>query len=419
MAIQSPSVLKSFFETGDVPTQSNFADLIDSCVTKSATGTAQLAPTGTVSVGIEQTWNGTVVSHVVERVNPWVGSGHGPFQILVELHQNPVLGTYDFVYEDGVFGGAGIGPTSKRVRETGWRVGGTLESHEIYDTCQHFPGGASGAVNVAAHWPTSRRCGYTYSTFNWNQGSAAGGVITGKINTDDLQVFSDYANPVNPGIGVYGNYFTISPNFQTGQVSAQFRTTTNQQMQFNVSNAGMAIASTVGLTISGTLSVSMQLADNSSSLSITTAGGVGIVSPRWISTSTNFNGTSGVLQFNSNSGTSAVSIFLARASGSGDVEFGVSASTYTAHAPINGNRGFIFNRATQMSFVNANNFDWVFFRGSTECFRVSHLGGIVTPTQTPASASATGTTGQVTWDANFIYVATATDTWKRAAITTW
>ena len=39
--------------------------------------------------------------------------------------------------------------------------------------------------------------------------------------------------------------------------------------------------------------------------------------------------------------------------------------------------------------------------------------------KTPASATATGTTGQVCWDASYIYVCTATNTWKRAAIATW
>jgi fibronectin-binding autotransporter adhesin len=39
--------------------------------------------------------------------------------------------------------------------------------------------------------------------------------------------------------------------------------------------------------------------------------------------------------------------------------------------------------------------------------------------KTPASASATGTQGQVCWDANYIYVCTATNTWRRAAIATW
>ena len=39
--------------------------------------------------------------------------------------------------------------------------------------------------------------------------------------------------------------------------------------------------------------------------------------------------------------------------------------------------------------------------------------------QTPASASATGDAGMICWDASYIYVCTATNTWKRAAIATW
>ncbi len=43
----------------------------------------------------------------------------------------------------------------------------------------------------------------------------------------------------------------------------------------------------------------------------------------------------------------------------------------------------------------------------------------ISETKTPASASATGTAGDVCWDADYIYVCTATDTWKRVAISTW
>jgi hypothetical protein len=39
--------------------------------------------------------------------------------------------------------------------------------------------------------------------------------------------------------------------------------------------------------------------------------------------------------------------------------------------------------------------------------------------KTPASATATGTAGEICWDANYIYVCTATNTWKRSAISTW
>ena len=37
----------------------------------------------------------------------------------------------------------------------------------------------------------------------------------------------------------------------------------------------------------------------------------------------------------------------------------------------------------------------------------------------PASATDTGSAGQIRWDSGFVYVCTATDTWKRAALSTW
>jgi hypothetical protein len=41
------------------------------------------------------------------------------------------------------------------------------------------------------------------------------------------------------------------------------------------------------------------------------------------------------------------------------------------------------------------------------------------PTQTPASAAASGVTGTIAWDTSYLYVCTATNTWKRVAIATW
>jgi hypothetical protein len=37
----------------------------------------------------------------------------------------------------------------------------------------------------------------------------------------------------------------------------------------------------------------------------------------------------------------------------------------------------------------------------------------------PASASATGTAGQLAYDSSYLYICTATDTWMRVAIATW
>lgn len=37
----------------------------------------------------------------------------------------------------------------------------------------------------------------------------------------------------------------------------------------------------------------------------------------------------------------------------------------------------------------------------------------------PIAANAPGVKGTILWDANYIYVCTATDTWKRVALATW
>lgn len=48
------------------------------------------------------------------------------------------------------------------------------------------------------------------------------------------------------------------------------------------------------------------------------------------------------------------------------------------------------------------------------------VNGLITQSlTTPASASATGVAGTITADANYVYVCTATNTWKRVAIATW
>lgn len=43
----------------------------------------------------------------------------------------------------------------------------------------------------------------------------------------------------------------------------------------------------------------------------------------------------------------------------------------------------------------------------------------IIPTHTPSSATDTGIAGEIAWDASYLYVCTATDTWKRVALSTW
>jgi hypothetical protein len=71
-------------------------------------------------------------------------------------------------------------------------------------------------------------------------------------------------------------------------------------------------------------------------------------------------------------------------------------------------------------------FNVVLRKAGTGTGAVTGLGvrdyGIITQggtAYTPASASATGNAGTISWDASYIYVCTAANTWKRVAIATW
>jgi len=47
------------------------------------------------------------------------------------------------------------------------------------------------------------------------------------------------------------------------------------------------------------------------------------------------------------------------------------------------------------------------------------VGGLKITLYTPPASASTGTAGTVAYDSSYFYVATATDTWKRAAIAAW
>jgi hypothetical protein len=43
----------------------------------------------------------------------------------------------------------------------------------------------------------------------------------------------------------------------------------------------------------------------------------------------------------------------------------------------------------------------------------------ITQTQSPATPTSTGQTGEITWDAAWVYVCVAPNTWRRAGLYTW
>lgn len=45
--------------------------------------------------------------------------------------------------------------------------------------------------------------------------------------------------------------------------------------------------------------------------------------------------------------------------------------------------------------------------------------GVTTAFKTPASAGAAGATGDICWDASYVYVCIATNTWRRIPHASW
>jgi hypothetical protein len=117
---------------------------------------------------------------------------------------------------------------------------------------------------------------------------------------------------------------------------------------------------------------------------------------------------SGLVAFNGGSGTSNA---LKITGGSANIIFGFTAASATANiANSLGGIDFTTLAGIRLSIGSGGN---VTINSPTAGYAL----GI--PTKTPASAAATGTAGNISWDANFIYVCTAANTWKRVAIATW
>lgn len=91
--------------------------------------------------------------------------------------------------------------------------------------------------------------------------------------------------------------------------------------------------------------------------------------------------------------------------------YGVSAASNAGQAL------YVLGNATgaKHSFVDRNGVE----RLKIDETAVTALAPLVTPTATPASATAAGVAGQWAWDSGFIYICVATNTWRRVAHATW
>ena len=115
----------------------------------------------------------------------------------------------------------------------------------------------------------------------------------------------------------------------------------------------------------------------------------------------------------------------------------VSTTAVTSTLPVIIPSGSISNLSLQFAgdsntgIYNLNANEISFVAGGTTTFTVNSSGVLAAgnlvvsggrltlPSTPPASATATGSAGQIEWDASYIYICTGTNTWKRVAISTW
>lgn len=92
-------------------------------------------------------------------------------------------------------------------------------------------------------------------------------------------------------------------------------------------------------------------------------------------------------------------------------------------SPIAGTNTFsIYNIGAGLPYLSIRINGWVGFAGLKSATAPLDIPGDIIrlrTAKTPASASDTGDQGDICWDSSYIYVATATNTWKRAALSTW
>jgi hypothetical protein len=110
------------------------------------------------------------------------------------------------------------------------------------------------------------------------------------------------------------------------------------------------------------------------------------------------SGTIATFTFKAADGVSIPSVDLPKTDIDGNLT--VSGNTDLVDVVIDGD-ATIYNDLSVQGIINA----------TTSSIRIRN--------RTPASATATGTTGTIVYDANYIYVCVATNTWKRVAISTW
>ncbi len=130
------------------------------------------------------------------------------------------------------------------------------------------------------------------------------------------------------------------------------------------------------------------------------------------------NGTLNVGRLSATSANSSGRLRVQDRLGTASVDFNAVTSTHAMSGTFN---NAALNNFTNTTDSTSSTTGSAKFSGGVGIAKKLYIGtglNVSTPT-VPASASATGTAGDISWDSSYIYICTATNTWKRVAIATW
>jgi hypothetical protein len=206
-------------------------------------------------------------------------------------------------------------------------------------------------------------------------------------------VITAFVSGTNGGIGTYtvSTSATVATNTMSaisGTINVGFNVSTYPNVKFNVP----VTQSTKLLAADGSLKSAEQFL-STDSYQTTTSGSLQITNATPLTL-----GTGGYSAVNVSVGT-----------------FELTSKVPNQNFQISVSNGSGYNQAL---FVNAATSKVGIFQSSpTTTLDVN--GTFRVNTLTPATSSSAGVAGQIAWDASFVYVCTATNTWKRASISSW